>query len=667
MKILHILYTDKGGAALSCLHLHLALLKVKGVDSKVIVYQKTTDTPEVYRYGNRLRLLWSRLFSKTFEILGLRLTERSKFKEMYRIGKGFYTLPYSPIDLSKCKWVEWADIIHLHWVNWYLDYPSFFVKVKKPIVWTLHDENLFYGAAHYKRGVLEDNDMEKKLQIMKQKVIGPLQNISIVYCSEYMYNQYKTHPIVANKRQTIINNMVDETRFRPYDKNEMRIRYDIPQKKTVFVFSAANLFDPRKGLEVLVEALKSIFTTNEVIILAIGDNGNHILPEMVRSAGYVNSPDEMSKLLSCGDFFAMPSYQEAFALTSLEAMACGLPVVAFPCSGTSELINENNGIICSDFTVEALEEGIKQLMSKSYDAQAIRQDVISKYSPNVILEKYINCYRQVLPKSCLISVITVCYNSVNVIEKTILSVIRQTYQNVEYIVIDGNSQDGTIEVIKKYQDNIDYFLTEPDTGIYNAMNKGIRVAKGDYCLFMNAGDAFVNRDVLSEVVSFLTGESVISGNEIDVKNGKVEDYTKSPEELSFKFFCNNSLRHQATFIKTELLKSHPYDESLRIASDWKLSFEQLYINKKSYKPVDVDICLYARDGISTEDRLSVAEQERMMVICDNLGQDGLSRFIAIRKKRMFQYVLYRLNRRLMRECRLIKYRRHFEKVEFLKE
>lgn len=109
----------------------------------------------------------------------------------------------------------------------------------------------------------------------------------------------------------------------------------------------------------------------------------------------------------------------------------------------------------------------------------------------------------------LISVVTVCYNAVNSIEKTIQSVINQTYSNIEYIIIDGGSTDGTVDIIKKYADKVAYWVSGPDKGIYDAMNKGICIAKGEWINFMNAGDVFYDNYTISDVFTKSLSESLL--------------------------------------------------------------------------------------------------------------------------------------------------------------
>jgi glycosyltransferase involved in cell wall biosynthesis len=168
-----------------------------------------------------------------------------------------------------------------------------------------------------------------------------------------------------------------------------------------------------------------------------------------------------------------------------------------------------------------------------------------------------------------LSVITIVYNNVKDIERTMLSVLNQTYPNIEYILIDGASNDGTQEVIQKYQDRLPHFISESDKGIYDAMNKGLALATGDYILFMNSGDEIYAPETVSEV--FGTADSA------DIYYGETEMYNEDWQSLgqrrhcapeifdwkSFKYGMNIS--HQAIYVKRSL--TEPYDLQYKYSSD----------------------------------------------------------------------------------------------------
>lgn len=135
-----------------------------------------------------------------------------------------------------------------------------------------------------------------------------------------------------------------------------------------------------------------------------------------------------------------------------------------------------------------------------------------------------------------ISVITISYNAASCIESTINSVIAQKYDDFEYIIVDGVSNDGTLDIIQKYDKSISHWISEPDSGIYNAMNKAVRMASGEYCIFMNAGDIFANPLVLKQVSFFLNDNfDYLCGNEISLKDGKVIDYVVAPKCITKSF------------------------------------------------------------------------------------------------------------------------------------
>ena len=168
----------------------------------------------------------------------------------------------------------------------------------------------------------------------------------------------------------------------------------------------------------------------------------------------------------------------------------------------------------------------------------------------------------------LISVITVVYNASNDIEKTILSVINQTYKNIEYIIIDGGSNDGTKSIIERYKSRLKHYVSEPDKGIYDAMNKGIRLSKGSWLNFMNAGDTFYDNRVIDNIISFIPNEK-----KIKVLYGDVYMVFKGDEGFVKKMNCINinqvqfSLNHQSTIIEGRWMRTKEYDTTYRIAAD----------------------------------------------------------------------------------------------------
>lgn len=393
MRVLHICTFDRGGAGLCCLRIHQTLLN-QGIDSNVLVMEKSSKDGRVVEYGKYISIC-RKIFNKILRTIGVELTDYNKVFNKSVATHQCFTIPTSWIDISKHPLVKKADIIHLHWINNFVDYPSFFKKVGKPCVWTLHDENLFLGICHYQKDRETAGELERKYYQRKLQYISEISKLGIVFLSSMMYEQYCTNEVVSGRKLTIVNNAVDYNRYHPIDKKKARKYFNINDDSIVFSFVSASLSDPRKGLDKLVEAL-SMLNDPRIKILAVGDIADYHIPAMVQAVGGIHDSEIMSMAYSCSDLFVMPSRQEAFAQAPLEAMSCGIPVVVFPVSGTKELITEDNGVLCNGFSVEDLKDGICKAMSHSYHGDIIRNDTIKRFSPESIAKKYIAFYKEVI-------------------------------------------------------------------------------------------------------------------------------------------------------------------------------------------------------------------------------------------------------------------------------
>ena len=208
-----------------------------------------------------------------------------------------------------------------------------------------------------------------------------------------------------------------------------------------------------------------------------------------------------------------------------------------------------------------------------------------------------------------LSIITINLNNCSGLKKTINSVINQTYTDFEYIIIDGGSTDGSIDIIQENSERITYWISEADKGIYNAMNKGIDIAKGNYCLFMNSGDSLYNSTTLEKSIVYLDGTDIILGDTLET-DGRIVLHKKN---ITFKTLYSDSLSHQSSFIKTSLLKKYHYDESLKIVSDWKFFLQTLIIDNSTYKGIPLFISIYDISGITNSNFARFIEERNFVV------------------------------------------------------
>jgi len=243
-----------------------------------------------------------------------------------------------------------------------------------------------------------------------------------------------------------------------------------------------------------------------------------------------------------------------------------------------------------------------------------------------------------------ISIITINYNNEEGLKKTIKSVESQSYQDFEFIIIDGKSTDNSVELIEKCS-CVAKWVSEEDTGVYNAMNKGVRMSQGEYLIFMNSGDVFYDNNVLALFLKELdTQEDIVYGNSIYYNDSGYYREEFPPKKLGFSFFVTAGINHQAVFIKRELFfKNFFYEESYKISADWDFFIRNICLNSASYKHVNSFVCRYDFSGISANPKNQscyIEERDRTLNTYFAPFYDQIYKniFLSVSRKRLYQFL-----------------------------
>ena len=246
----------------------------------------------------------------------------------------------------------------------------------------------------------------------------------------------------------------------------------------------------------------------------------------------------------------------------------------------------------------------------------------------------------------LLSIITINKNNCNGLEKTCLSVVSQTYKKFEWLIIDGASDDGSIKVIKKHSAYISYSVSEKDSGIYNAMNKGISRATGEYLLFLNSGDFLLHPWTLNDVI-----EEIKTSEEADVyySDCVCDTYLliKKPKKIDLDFFAVDNINHQNCLIKRELFKHRMYDETSPIIADWLFFITELIEHNISFFHLNTNIAMYDTTGDSVKNIKEVYKRMRDALFNLNIPGKRLyhkNKFIMflVKFKNILPYGFYKL-------------------------
>lgn len=416
MKVLHINTLQSGGSAWCAMRLNKALNR-EGVESRMLMAEGDTMPDGVEgAIASQDRIIWNtnvvlEIVKKALAFMGWWLVDAEKTQRQLRKSNTDGLFLHQPLtfykNIAHHPLVEWADIIHLHWVADFVDYPTFFKEVRKPIVWTLHDKYPAVGVQHYSSDFFPVPEKLRAIDTLsrtiKRRGVEEASHLSLVAISEPMLDVCKQSDVLKGFPVTLIHHGVDIDIYHPYDKQVARKELGLDQQACIFLYSAYAIHDPNKGLDRLIQALEKTAVPNKMLLCIGGLFGQQKpVPSFpIILTGMIDSQSEMAKYYAAADYFVQCAYEESFGQTVIEAMACGTPVISTPCGITPELVRPFNGVMCNGYDSEALAVGIGEALKSHYEGDEIRQYIIDHYRSDLIAKQYIalygKCIRQLQP------------------------------------------------------------------------------------------------------------------------------------------------------------------------------------------------------------------------------------------------------------------------------
>lgn len=402
IRVLHLSaanpLTGAGGAALK---VHLSLLR-NDIDSRILFLLNSNDkSKEVYSFADSAfnRLLRFAVTSLDRLPAWLYLNRQ---KQIFSPGLFGLSLLSHPL-------VQWADIIHLHWVNHGFIKISELRKFNKPIIWTMHDMWAFTGGCHHSficekfksscgkcpmLGSSAKKDLSYLILRNKQRLL-PVDKIKWVTISSWMADSAAKSNLLKNESIKIIYSGIDERIFRPKDKLSSRKELELPSDKIIILLGADNLLSPYKGIQFSLDTLNLLDSDYIVVTFGNGRLLNDQLKQKVIHMGFIKDPQKLASLYSAADLFLATSVAEAFGMTVAEAQCCGIPVVAFDSLGPKDIIEHKiSGYLAEMESISDLTAGVKYCLSAKFDYKRIRDRAVDLFSINNCSSKYIELYRE---------------------------------------------------------------------------------------------------------------------------------------------------------------------------------------------------------------------------------------------------------------------------------
>jgi len=415
MKVLIVNTFDiRGGAARAAYRLHQALLNA-GVDSQMLVQSKSSDDDKVIGRTNKIKLPnILNLLRPGLDALPL-ICYKDKTKTLFSPA----WLPFSGV-VDAIEAID-PDIVHLHWIGGGMIHIEDLKRIKRPIVWSLHDMWAFTGGCHYDEGcgkyksgccscpVLGSrrvNDLSQHVFTRKQESIRQINDLTVVGLSNWLADCARQSPLFSHIRVVNLPNPIDTTKFMPINKERARTDLFLPLNKKLILYGAMSATsDPRKGYTELVKALGALSGNCDIELVVFGGSRPSNTPELSFTSHYLGHLTETSlQLLYCAaDVMVVPSLQENLSNAIMESLACGTPVVAFDVGGNRDLIeHKHNGYLAEPFNLDDLAEGIRWVLySPEYSiiSRNAREKVLKCFDSDVVSKQYIDLYEGVLEQS----------------------------------------------------------------------------------------------------------------------------------------------------------------------------------------------------------------------------------------------------------------------------
>jgi glycosyltransferase involved in cell wall biosynthesis len=422
MKVVHINSSLNGGAGKAALRIHKSLIK-KGVDSRLLHLDFIQDNVDenIYSENNRKKIKDAKEFSLLYRCkkiiknrlkrhLGIEIiNKKERIEAQYEnisteLHCELASLPFSDNNILNHPVVQEADIIHFHWVSRMVDYPSFFTQNNKPLVWTLHDMNPFQGLFHYKgdeeRNKLIASRIDNQVARFKRKFIKRRKSSLIfVTPSKWLQQVSGQSKTFANTKGYSIPNPINDSYFIFKKNTGLKIQMGIPENNLVFLFAANSVNEPRKGFDLLLDALNRIQSDNTTLLVLGKAENIQIENQDIRLLGNIHDDQKLLEYFSISDAFILPSREDNLPNVMLEAFSCGTPVIGFPIGGLKEhVIDWQTGLLSKEVSGESLAECIElfTINKHRFNSEEIKKYAIENFSEGVIAEKYINVYRQIL-------------------------------------------------------------------------------------------------------------------------------------------------------------------------------------------------------------------------------------------------------------------------------